>query len=537
MPYVEERKNSWRVRWKKADGTYTGGTTVNLETGEKFTSEEEAHQYGRDQETLIRLGLRQQKQGTITFGAWAGIWYSGLALEPTTMTKYRTMLQGHLLPAFEHRPLDDLKPEEMNPWERSIVRAGYAPRTAQDARDQMITILNAAVPRYLDHNPASRRRGTGRKGLKRIERARRRRAVWASPGEAIAIAERAALLAENDDVFLLLITVAFTGLRWAEAIGLEPDMLLPDGRLDIRQKLYELKGFYINHPKDGSLRIIHLPPFLLELLREAAGRARRCTCTGRRENLPPVDGEEFVEWCAGRRYLFLTPASAHYQRGNFGTHIMRPAADGVYPGRTGARARPPRPVLADVASYGPPPRPGRRGHAEAGHYTYPGRPVYWPWPYAECGQEFVPPSGRGRPAWPTWPLEEQPHLVSWRPIRESLTVHGLRHGHQTWMDDGGIKEALKKDRMGHEDQGDMSELYGHVAPQMVTDLLNLLQALWHSGVGERYRAHPRSAVPALDAALRASRRRAKVTILFSQKSPTGAAGQKKTRRLVSTDGL
>lgn len=113
---------------------------------------------------------------------------------------------------------------------------------------------------------------------------------------------------------------------------------------------------------------------------------------------------------------------------------MRPAADGIYPGREGGQARPPRPVLADVASYGPPPEPGHRGRTEAGRYTYPGRPTYRPWPYAVPGQGFVPPADRGRPAWPawpTWPQEEHPHLVNWLPIRAGLKVHGLRHGHQT----------------------------------------------------------------------------------------------------------
>ncbi|MEU0519990.1 hypothetical protein [Streptosporangium sp. NPDC006007] len=102
------------------------------------------------------------------------------------------------------------------------------------------------------------------------------------------------------------------------------------------------------------------------------------------------------------------------------------------------------------------------------------------------------------------------------------------------MDDGGIKEALKKDRMGHEDLADMSEVYGHITKRMVADLLTLLQTLWHGGIGERYRIHPRSAVPTLDAALRENRSRggAKVVILFSQKSPNRLRGHKKTRRTV-----
>jgi hypothetical protein len=117
------------------------------------------------------------------------------------------------------------------------------------------------------------------------------------------------------------------------------------------------------------------------------------------------------------------PEGAHYQRGNFATRVMRPAADGIYPARTGARARPARPVLVDTAVYGPKPERGRPQVVE-GACAWPGRPVYWPWPRAEKDQEFVPPRGRGRPDWGSWAIAERPHLASRLPIMEGLTPRG-----------------------------------------------------------------------------------------------------------------
>jgi integrase len=492
MAYTEIRGGVIRVRWKLATGKYSGGVSVNEETGEPFASEEEALQYGRDQETLIRLKIRQDKERPPTFAEFATAWYAGQALVPSTLAKYRSLLKNHLLHVFGDRPLtvEAFPAHEMDPWEQSIVRAGYEPSTAAGARNLLVNILNDAVPRYLEFNPAVRRRGKGRKGLRRVEAAKAERKVWPNPLEAVLVAERCAILAGHDDVFLQMVTLAWTGVRWGEVLAIQPDKLLPGQLLDVDQKLYELKGFYLQYPKDGSVRVLDVPPFLWRLLQAQAERARMCPCRGRDERLPPVDGDAVVEWCPGKRYLFLTPEGAHWQRGNFGGRVMRPAADGRWPERKGTRQQSARPVLVDVAQYGPRPDRGRRRV----------RPVSWPWPDAVTGQEFHPPTGRGRPDWLSWPESERPHLASWLAVREGLTPHGLRHGHQTWMDDAGIKKALKVERMGHEDMT-MPGLYGHVTAGMRTELVDMLQALWENAIAERFKIWPASPIPALDAEL------------------------------------
>jgi integrase len=95
-------------------------------------------------------------------------------------------------------------------------------------------------------------------------------------------------------------------------------------------------------------------------------------------------------------------------------------------------------------------------------------------------------------------------VASWLPILRGVTPHGLRHGLQTWMDEDGIPEVLKTERMGHEMPG-MHGVYGHVSPAMRDDLKDALQERWEASLRDRARLRPRSIVPTLDALLVAYR--------------------------------
>jgi hypothetical protein len=85
-------------------------------------------------------------------------------------------------------------------------------------------------------------------------------------------------------------------------------------------------------------------------------------------------------------------------------------------------------------------------------------------------------------------------VASWLPILRGLTPHGMRHGLQAWMDEDGIPEVLKTERMGHEMPG-MHGVYGHVSPAMHAILKAALRARWEDSLRERAQA-----VTALDCA-------------------------------------
>ena len=98
------------------------------------------------------------------------------------------------------------------------------------------------------------------------------------------------------------------------------------------------------------------------------------------------------------------------------------------------------------------------------------------------------------------PPADDATLASWLPVLPRLTPHGLRHSHQTWMEEDRISDLLRSERMGHEVAG-MRGVYGHVSYAMRADLTAALQERWDIALRDRSRHGLNSAVPALDALL------------------------------------
>ena len=173
MAYAEKRGNLWRARWRGPGGI--------LESKPGFRTRKAAENYGRDQEAAIRNHTYvDPRAGQLSLTDWVNRWYPALDLEPTTLSNYRYQIEVNILPEFGHRSLASLTPEEIAAWEMRLTNeGGYAHRTARDARSTLATILNDAVPRYIQVNPAERKRGKGRKGLRRIAKRERAEKVWA----------------------------------------------------------------------------------------------------------------------------------------------------------------------------------------------------------------------------------------------------------------------------------------------------------------------------------------------------------------------
>lgn len=507
MAYAEKRGKGprpWRVKYKTPGGEAS-------QSG--FETKQAALAWGRDQETKVRAGTwTDPGAGEITVSEWIDRWSTmqDVGLSTTVNREYR--IRRFILPYWGKRTLNSLTGEDITRWENTLPGTeGVSRGTAKDARSLLHTILGdaaAAKPSLIPFNPAIRPRNRGRRtGRRLLDRSPQR--AWATPLEVLLVAERAALLADRDDEFTMLLTIGYTGMRWGETIGLERDLLLPS-LINIEWQLREINGrFHRLPPKDDSYRStnvepfvpVDIPAFLAELLTAQAGKhaPQRCACA--------------TEHDGSGRYVFLGPDGGHHRRSNFARRVFRPACDGRHPPANGTRGR-----LVVV-------------HATA----WPGIPVA-SWPPAVPGKPFVLPSGRGSPRLISTensgrcqacghavrlrldgrtiahknetgdcpgsgkqPASDAP-LACWLPVKDGLTPHGLRHSHKTWMAEDGIPEILAEQRLGHQVPG-MRGLYAHASQRMRDELTADLQARWEESLRERAAVDPHSTVPLLDTLL------------------------------------
>jgi integrase len=215
-------------------------------------------------------------------------------------------------------------------------------------------------------------------------------------------------------------------------------------------QLREIEGVVCKSPpKDGSYRVLDLPPFLASLMQWARdNRHEACSC-------PLSDGRPA---CKGpdptiANYLFLGPKSGHPRRSNYADRYLTPAAEGLHPARNGVR-----------------------------------RPVYIkaePWPGIPIRQGNRRTSAKDM-ADGTWPN-----------LTGKFKPHDDRHTHSTWLDNTDLSKVIQMDRRGHAMSG-MDAVYLHITTEMRQRLCDILESLWYQALAQRYQLAPRSAVPLLD---------------------------------------
>jgi hypothetical protein len=205
-------------------------------------------------------------------------------------------------------------------------------------------------------------------------------------------------------------------------------------------------------PKEGSYRILDLPPFLTELMKWAVdNRSDSCSC-------PLQDGRPAckADDPTPAAYLFLGHKGGHLRRSNYADDFLTPAAEGLRPARQGTR----RPVYVTSSPW--PGIPIRKGNRRA--------------KAADLAEG-------------TWPN-----------LTGHLKPHDYRHTHATWLEDARLSKVIQMDRRGHAMPG-MDRVYTHVTTEMREQLCAVLEDLWNKAIEQRHAISDRSNVPLLDAIL------------------------------------
>lgn len=240
---IEKRGNSWRARYRGPD---------RRERSKSFKRKSDAERWLAQQRHLIAQGdWTDPALGRITFGEYAAAWLDSRAdLKPKTRHQYQSLMHLHILPTWRTVPLAKITFAGLTEWVAKLTVAGLGPSGVR----QSVFVVSAA----LDHAVRSGRiRANPARGLG-LPRPKRRDYVYLTHAQVHALA------AEAGPWRLLILLLAYTGLRWGEATALRIcDIDFGRRRIDVRRAFSDVGGrIVLGTPKSHQSRTVPVPRFL-----------------------------------------------------------------------------------------------------------------------------------------------------------------------------------------------------------------------------------------------------------------------------------
>lgn len=191
----------------------------------------------------------------MTVGEWADRWLATkVGVKGSTLNGYEGLLRSWVLPRWRSVPLTRVTNADVAAWVAGMVAEGLSPSRVRQAHQCLAAMLKAAVrDRRLAVNPAAD------VDLPRIAKVEHRYL------EHHEVDELAAACGRYD---VLVLVLAYTGIRWGEAAALRCGRVdLSRRRLDVVASLSEV-GMVTGAPKTHQTRSVPVPASVAERLAE-----------------------------------------------------------------------------------------------------------------------------------------------------------------------------------------------------------------------------------------------------------------------------
>lgn len=232
--------------------------------------------------------------GKVKLVDWSKRWLASIDVKPKTRAGYESMLNARILPSFGNLQLLQIPPAAIRTWLTEMMAEGLSPATAAGARRILHACLQTAVDDgILARNPVDRRVKAP------TVRPRRQRFLTADQVDALA----AAADARQPGMGPLIVLMAWSGLRWGEAVALRGASIdIARRRVHVREAATEVHGkLLFGTPKSHEARSVIVPRFVLEPL------------LPRLDAIGPAD------------LVFTSPKGAALRNGNFRKSVWRTA--------------------------------------------------------------------------------------------------------------------------------------------------------------------------------------------------------------------
>ncbi|TWG11518.1 integrase-like protein [Actinoplanes teichomyceticus] len=124
MAWVEKRGDSFRVRFRKADGNVVTDSSHPTWAAAELRSKQVDIEHARD-------AYIDPARGRITLAEWITIWEPGHEAGDAKWAAYHSHLCNHILPRFGNVPLNKIARQDIKAFVKTL--KGALPRAAQPA--------------------------------------------------------------------------------------------------------------------------------------------------------------------------------------------------------------------------------------------------------------------------------------------------------------------------------------------------------------------------------------------------------------------
>ena len=277
-----DRPAPWRAGYRGPDGR---------EHSKSFRRKVDAERWLRDELQKQDRGLWvDPSAGAVGFGEYAEVWFRGLVLKPKTVAGYRSLLDSRILPTFTNIELRRITPDLLRSWIADMAEDGLsASRMAQAKRVVSAVLSQAVTDGLIGRNPAA---------VVKVPRTVEREPRYLTAEQVTDLAETCERRMAGAGV--LVKVLAYSGLRWGEAVALRGDQVdVLRRRVHVRESATLVNGELVwGPPKSHRARTVVIPRFLVD------------------ELAPLVSGDQLV---------FTSPNGRPLRSPNFLRRVWQPA--------------------------------------------------------------------------------------------------------------------------------------------------------------------------------------------------------------------
>lgn len=253
MPvYQDTKAKTWYVKTYFTD--WTGERKQKMKRG--FSRQRDAKAWERD------FLEKQQGNPDMTFRSLYELYIADIEqhLKASTVNSRKHCCENNLLPYFENKKINEIRPADIRKWQGIILNKGFKPTYQKTLNEQLNMLFNFAVKYYnLKSNPCKAAGMIGQSKAGQMD-------FWTRD-------EFFSFISHVPDpgCNLAFQMLFYTGVRFGELMALSPsdDIDLLEGTISITKTWRREHGQdIITSPKTTkSIRIVTMPPFLTEQLR------------------------------------------------------------------------------------------------------------------------------------------------------------------------------------------------------------------------------------------------------------------------------